>query len=73
MSRAARQMSKKAATLVAAFDEAAQWFEWTKKNGSPDQKAQAEVERQKAFDKLRRYITRLEYFREAQLRKGIGK
>lgn len=63
-----RQMSKKAETLVSAFDSAAQWYGWAKDQGTAHQAAQAEVERQETFDKLRRYITRLETLREESLK-----
>lgn len=65
-----RQLSTKAATIVAAFDKTAQQVGRFRNTQHEDA---ARVEHQKSFDKLRRYITRLERFRETTLRKGIGK
>jgi hypothetical protein len=60
-------MSKKAATLVAAFNKAAQAYGSAQALGKESLIRDAELAHQEAFDKLRRYITRLETLREQSL------
>lgn len=67
----ARQLSPRAATLVAAFADANRADEM-KGGGDPADIPEIEAHLAKATNSLRKYVTRLERFREFALQKGVS-